>query len=398
VVAWRATGAKRIALATLATLTTQGIVAGVLYLIGIGLGRLFRGLAPIAALSAEDIIWTGMLAAFGLVAGGVVIWLADQAAGFSGTMATAAPEKPEFDGFRASQTADLPPILEDQFENPTHDQLLAALARQIEAGSLREFRESLLASVRPCVNLRTLAPDHYASVGNTRFGGMPDLPQGIDPATSARYWTFLHRSTSARTVNDVLPASGVLCFFIDNQDQTTPKVIFHEGDAALLRRVWLPDDAGFDDPNRHNDDYPAFIVKATRPFRLPYLYNIKSINYLPPAVRPVSVANGRSCVGFRASYRLASSFLAGEIGIVEGARSKSRAGHVEQTIGNTAQRATPGFPTSAQGPILGAACRIMLYRDAGPVQQSMSEAQKEKRPRRRESLARLGCRNFGVLP
>ena len=61
-------------------------------------------------------------------------------------------------------------------------------------------------------------------------------------------------------------------------------MIFHEGDTASLRRVRLPDDAGFDDPNRHTDDYPAFIVKATRAFRLPYLYSLKSINYLPPAV------------------------------------------------------------------------------------------------------------------
>ena len=211
VAAWRATGATRIALTTLATLTTQGIVAGVLYLIGLGLGRLFRGLSPIAALSAEDVIWTGMLAAFGLVAGGVVIWLDNQAAGFSGTIATAATEKPEFDGFRASQTADLPPIFEDQFENPTHDQLLAALAQQIDAGPLRDFRESLLASVRPCANFRTLAPDHYASMGNTRFGGMPDLPQGIDyPATRARYWTFLAQLNLSEiaAVNDALPASG----------------------------------------------------------------------------------------------------------------------------------------------------------------------------------------------
>jgi hypothetical protein len=52
--AWRTGGTRRIALATLVTLPIQAVVAGVFYLIGLGLGRLFVGFTPIAALSAAD--------------------------------------------------------------------------------------------------------------------------------------------------------------------------------------------------------------------------------------------------------------------------------------------------------------------------------------------------------
>ena len=44
--------------------------------------------------------------------------------------------------------------------------------------------------------------------------------------------------------------------------------------AASLRRVQLPAGIVFDGPNRPGDDYPPFTVKATRAFRLPYLYRL----------------------------------------------------------------------------------------------------------------------------
>jgi len=44
--------------------------------------------------------------------------------------------------------------------------------------------------------------------------------------------------------------------------------------AASLRRFQLPDGVMFDGPNRLGDDYPPFAVKATRAFRLPYLYRL----------------------------------------------------------------------------------------------------------------------------
>lgn len=73
--AWRAGGAKRIVLATLVTLPIQAIVAGVLYLIGLGLGRLVTGFRPMTALTAADVLAAGILFALGVTVSAAIIRL-----------------------------------------------------------------------------------------------------------------------------------------------------------------------------------------------------------------------------------------------------------------------------------------------------------------------------------
>ncbi len=71
--AWRAGGLGQAALALLVTLPIQAIVAGVCYLIGLGLGTLFAGNQPIAALSSADVMWMAVLLAVGVAAGAAII-------------------------------------------------------------------------------------------------------------------------------------------------------------------------------------------------------------------------------------------------------------------------------------------------------------------------------------
>jgi hypothetical protein len=71
--AWRAGGFRQVALALLVTLPIQAIVAGICYLIGLGLGTLFAGDTAIAALSSADVVWMGVLLAVGTTAGAAII-------------------------------------------------------------------------------------------------------------------------------------------------------------------------------------------------------------------------------------------------------------------------------------------------------------------------------------
>jgi hypothetical protein len=73
--AWRMGGAKQIVLATLVTLPIQAIVACVLYLLGLGVGRLLAGYRPIAPLSAADVLAAGILFAVGLALSATIIRL-----------------------------------------------------------------------------------------------------------------------------------------------------------------------------------------------------------------------------------------------------------------------------------------------------------------------------------
>lgn len=71
--AWRAGGVRQVALALLVTLPIQAIVAGVCYLVGLGLGTLFAGDQPVAALSLADVVSMVVLLAAGVAAGAVII-------------------------------------------------------------------------------------------------------------------------------------------------------------------------------------------------------------------------------------------------------------------------------------------------------------------------------------
>lgn len=73
--AWRAGGVRQVALALLVTLPIQAIVAGVCYLIGLGLGTLVAGDTPIAALSLVDVVFMVALLAVGVAAGAAIIRL-----------------------------------------------------------------------------------------------------------------------------------------------------------------------------------------------------------------------------------------------------------------------------------------------------------------------------------
>lgn len=71
--AWRAGGLKQIVAATMVTLPIQAVLAGVLYLLGLGLGRLVGGYRPLAALSAGDVVAAVVLFGIGVALSAVVI-------------------------------------------------------------------------------------------------------------------------------------------------------------------------------------------------------------------------------------------------------------------------------------------------------------------------------------
>ena len=63
--AWRTGGGPQIALSLLVTLPIQAVVAGVFYVIGVGLGRLVAGNRALAPLAATDVVTMAVLLAVG---------------------------------------------------------------------------------------------------------------------------------------------------------------------------------------------------------------------------------------------------------------------------------------------------------------------------------------------
>lgn len=65
--AWRLGGMKAVTLAFLTTLPIQAVLGGFLYLVGLGLARLFAGSAPIAPFGSGDVLAAGLVFLIGLV-------------------------------------------------------------------------------------------------------------------------------------------------------------------------------------------------------------------------------------------------------------------------------------------------------------------------------------------
>lgn len=113
--------------------------------------------------------------------------------------------------------------------------LLQHLEEQIKAADLEAFREGLIARSRKAVALDTTEEDTYTEKGNHRFGGLPDLPAGVTLLEDGMQFIAQINCTELAHLQDYLPKTGVLYFFIKDQEELDPKVIYFDGDLHSLQ-------------------------------------------------------------------------------------------------------------------------------------------------------------------
>lgn len=122
-------------------------------------------------------------------------------------------------------------------------ELLQLLEDQISAGGLDRFKDGLTNLARRSVALETTEEDTYLEKGNHRFGGLPDLPPGInypsfvDADGQEKGLQFIAQINCAAIAHlqDYLPRTGILYFFIKDQEEMGPKVLYYDGDSSDLR-------------------------------------------------------------------------------------------------------------------------------------------------------------------
>lgn len=146
------------------------------------------------------------------------------------------------------------------------DELRSRLRGLIEEHGLQRIGLQIEWVALPTVRLLPTEPDDYRAVGNTRFGGDPDLPEGWTWPTEKdadvafggdpdeweeddenRYLVFLAQVNLGelpRPAADPLPPSGMLYFFLGADDLDANDLVhlvrYHPGDASTLRRVPHP--------------------------------------------------------------------------------------------------------------------------------------------------------------
>ncbi|GKS92232.1 DUF1963 domain-containing protein [Acidovorax sp. SUPP2539] len=133
---------------------------------------------------------------------------------------------------------------EDAFFVRSDPLLMQRLAHALDSDARwARYRDGMQALAWRAVALATDAPDDYGTRGNTRFGGLPDLPPGMayprhtDADGTTRPMLFLAQLDCAQLapLQRYLPRSGVLYFFISDQEDLVPRVFHYDGPSAALR-------------------------------------------------------------------------------------------------------------------------------------------------------------------
>ena len=121
-----------------------------------------------------------------------------------------------------------------------HERLLKAVENPI----LSKYTAALEKLALKAVCLKTTEPDAYAATGNTRFGGLPDLPPGeAYPSWQYTYqdekvdhhYIFIGQLNCEELApyQDYLPRKGILYFFLEDEEEFGCKVMYHPNTAEL---------------------------------------------------------------------------------------------------------------------------------------------------------------------
>ena len=161
-----------------------------------------------------------------------------------------------------------------------------ALRQQLDAAMTDEdwapYSDAIRGLALRSVALSTTEPDDYTTIGITRFGGLPDLPDRVD------YPTFCNRQGETKGLQFIaqlncadlaphqayLPRSGMLYFFISGQGDIRGHVIHAGADTSLRSAATLSIDADFID-----DDagiYAPWRVAAASWLSVPSFYSSAS--------------------------------------------------------------------------------------------------------------------------
>ncbi len=138
-------------------------------------------------------------------------------------------------------------------------QLSPALASRLQAAirkhGLQAAEETILANAAECYALVLDGPDDYRAVGNTRFGGEPDLPSpehwpcSGDPKDSqSKFSNFIAQINFAELPElpggSPLPRAGLLSIFVRYMECAADPVlldaVYRPGPTSALRRTPTP--------------------------------------------------------------------------------------------------------------------------------------------------------------
>ena len=125
-----------------------------------------------------------------------------------------------------------------------YKEIIDKLDQLIEKHQLSEYKKDIHSLSKETILINSSLEEDYSELGNTRFGGVPDLAFGIEWPKS-KYQdvllTFLCQInlSDIKLEKSVLPTEGILYYFlgdIDDSEDIENKVLFYDGDLSNLKK------------------------------------------------------------------------------------------------------------------------------------------------------------------
>lgn len=158
-------------------------------------------------------------------------------------------------------------------------ELIGTLDKVIKETDFTAYQRGLKMLALWAVALQTTEQDDYSKKGNTRFGGLPDLPPNVEYPTFTTYHQDIRGYQFIAQLNceelapyqSYLPRKGVVYFFITDQEDFNAKVIYFDGSLDSLQSasdLAVEEDFIYDD---HGIFIP-FCTKASKYISIPSFY------------------------------------------------------------------------------------------------------------------------------
>lgn len=125
--------------------------------------------------------------------------------------------------------------------------LLEILDSKIIEYHLTDYRAQIVENALECFFIESTVPDDYDEVGNSRLGGIPDLPVDLQwPTDEGEHFIFLGQINlrDIQGINPDLPAQGIIYLFLGNNEQAydVQSAILYCPDESKARKGKLPQD------------------------------------------------------------------------------------------------------------------------------------------------------------
>jgi uncharacterized protein YwqG len=181
--------------------------------------------------------------------------------------------------YKGADNSGVIPYDDQVFYARNDSDLNSNLQKAIKKTDFQEYENGLSKIARHAINFVTTTPDSYDELGNTRFGGLPDLPLNLEYPTltideEEKGYQFIAQinCASIASLQDYLPRTGVLYFFINDQGDFTPKVLYYDGETDHLKSA---KELNFDEEFIYDEGgiYKPFKTDSAKCVSLPSFYN-----------------------------------------------------------------------------------------------------------------------------